>query len=163
VPLGLQKKLPRPGLLEAEAVFVALPDTGGDDFLFDYYQSVAESVSIPLTIHDFPGSSGARIKSGLVGRLGREGHMHAVKMEEHPVGRKITPILEQLNDADQMRVFGGLGGVYFLEELQRGAAGTLTGFAFPEIVVAIYDHFVKVEFDMAAECSIGTCGFYLTA
>ena len=40
-----------------------------------------------------------------------------------------------------MRIFGGLGGVYFLEELQRGAVGTMTGFAFPEILVRIYDQY----------------------
>jgi 4-hydroxy-tetrahydrodipicolinate synthase len=28
--------------------------------------------------------------------------------------------------------------MYFLEELQRGAVGTMTGFAFPEILVKIY-------------------------
>jgi len=38
-------------------------------------------------------------------------------------------------------VFGGLGGVYFLEELKRGAVGTMTGFAFPEILVGIYQRY----------------------
>jgi 4-hydroxy-tetrahydrodipicolinate synthase len=55
------------------------------------------------------------------------------------VGPKITKILEQ--SGGSMRVFGGLGGVYFLEELQRGAVGTMTGFAFPEILVRIYDQY----------------------
>jgi 4-hydroxy-tetrahydrodipicolinate synthase len=31
-----------------------------------------------------------------------------------------------------------MGGVYFYEELVRGAAGTMTGFAFPEVLVAIH-------------------------
>ena len=49
-----------------------------------------------------------------------------------------------------MKVFGGLGGVYFLEELQRGAVGTMTGFAFPEILVAIYDRFSAGDLVAAA-------------
>jgi 4-hydroxy-tetrahydrodipicolinate synthase len=44
-----------------------------------------------------------------------------------------------------MRIFGGLGGVYFLEELQRGAVGTMTGFAFPEILVRIYKQFASAD------------------
>jgi 4-hydroxy-tetrahydrodipicolinate synthase len=49
-----------------------------------------------------------------------------------------------------MRVFGGLGGVYFLEELQRGAVGTMTGFAFPEILVRIYAQFAAGDHKGAA-------------
>lgn len=49
-----------------------------------------------------------------------------------------------------MRIFGGLGGVYFLEELQRGAVGTMTGFAFPEILVRIYDQYASGDYAGAA-------------
>ena len=35
-----------------------------------------------------------------------------------------------------MQIFGGLGGVFLLEELMSGATGAMTGFAFPEILVA---------------------------
>ena len=34
-------------------------------------------------------------------------------------------------------MFGGLGGAYALAELRAGACGTMTGFAFPEILAAI--------------------------
>ena len=36
-----------------------------------------------------------------------------------------------------MQIFGGLGGVFLLEELMSGATGAMTGFAFPEILVRI--------------------------
>ena len=49
-----------------------------------------------------------------------------------------------------MRIFGGLGGVYLLEELQRGAVGTMTGFAFPEILVRIYRAHAAGDTDAAA-------------
>jgi 4-hydroxy-tetrahydrodipicolinate synthase len=38
----------------------------------------------------------------------------------------------------EVLVFGGLGGMFLLEELRHGAIGTMTGFAFPEILVDIY-------------------------
>ena len=37
-----------------------------------------------------------------------------------------------------MSLFGGLGGSFLLEELARGAVGTMTGFAYPEVLVEIY-------------------------
>jgi 4-hydroxy-tetrahydrodipicolinate synthase len=40
-------------------------------------------------------------------------------------------------------VFGGLGGQYFLEELQRGSVGIMTGFAFPEVLIGIYRRFTQ--------------------
>lgn len=125
--------------LGAQAVFVAPLDKASDAQLFDYYKAVGESVQIAVAIHDFPDSFGTEIKAELVARLGREGGVHMIKMEEPPVGQKITRILE-LADS-RTKVFGGLGGVYFLEELQRGAVGTMTGFAFPEVLVSIYKHF----------------------
>lgn len=124
----------------AAAVFAAPLDHANDALLFDYYQAVARAVDIPVVIHDFPDSFGTEIKPEVVARLGREGGVHMIKMEEPPVGQKISRILELAGD-DAMKIFGGLGGVYFLEELQRGAVGTMTGFAFPEILVAIYDAF----------------------
>ena len=42
---------------------------------------------------------------------------------------------------DQFEIFGGLGGMFLLEELRRGASGTMTGFAFSEVLVAVYEAF----------------------
>jgi 4-hydroxy-tetrahydrodipicolinate synthase len=117
-------------------VFVAPLDNASDAVLFDYYRTVAQAVEIAVVIHDFPDSFGTEIKAELVARLAREGGVNIIKMEEPPVGQKITRIRELAGDA--VRIFGGLGGVYFLEELQRGAIGTMTGFAFPEILVRIH-------------------------
>jgi 4-hydroxy-tetrahydrodipicolinate synthase len=134
--------------LGAEAVFVAPLDKVSDQQQFDFYRLVAEAVKIPVVIHDFPDSFGTELKAELVARLGREGGVGMIKMEEPPVGQKITRILELAQGAT--KVFGGLGGVYFLEELQRGAAGTMTGFAFPEILVRIHEKFAAGDLAGAA-------------
>ena len=132
----------------AAAVFVAPLDNASDAVQFDYYQALATALPIPVVIHDFPDSFGTEIKSEVIARLGREGGVSFIKMEEPPVGQKITRILELAGGS--MRIFGGLGGVYFLEELQRGAVGTMTGFAFPEILVRIYDQYVAGDHAGAA-------------
>jgi 4-hydroxy-tetrahydrodipicolinate synthase len=134
--------------LGAGAVFAAPLDNASDAVQFDYYQALAAALPIPVVIHDFPASFGTEISSEVVARLGREGGVGLIKMEEPPVGPKITRIRELAGDS--MRIFGGLGGVYFLEELQRGAVGTMTGFAFPEILVRIYQQYARGEHAGAA-------------
>ena len=135
--------------LGADAVFAAPLDNAGDALLFDYYKAVADAVKIPVVIHDFPDSFGTEIRPEVVARLGREGGVHMIKMEEPPVAQKISRIRELAGD-EAMKIFGGLGGVYFLEELQRGAVGTMTGFAFPEILVAIYERYASGDHSGAA-------------
>lgn len=132
----------------ATAVFAAPLDNASDAVQFDYYQSLAKALPIPVVIHDFPDSFGTEINTDVIARLGREGGVGMIKMEEPPVGQKITRIRELAGDS--MRIFGGLGGVYFLEELQRGAVGTMTGFAFPEILVRIYKQFAAGDHAGAA-------------
>lgn len=126
----------------AEAVFAAPLDNAGDALLFDYYKAIADAIKIPVVIHDFPDSFGTEIRPEVVARLGREGGVHMIKMEEPPVGPKISRIRELAGD-DAMKIFGGLGGMFFLEELQRGAVGTMTGFAYPEVLVEIYNRFAS--------------------
>lgn len=134
--------------LGAAALFVAPLDKASEAQQYEFYRIVAESVSIPVVIHDFPDSFGTEISAELVARLGREGGVGMIKMEEPPVGQKISRILDLAQGAT--KVFGGLGGVYFLEELQRGAVGTMTGFAFPEILIHIYQHFAAGDVAAAA-------------
>ena len=134
--------------LGATAVFAAPLDGASDAMQFEYYRSLAKAVGIPVIIHDFPDSFGTEIKAEVVARLGREGGVGMIKMEEPPVGQKITRIRELAGDT--MRIFGGLGGVYLLEELQRGAVGTMTGFAYPEILARIHALFAAGDVEGAA-------------
>jgi len=126
----------------ADAVFAAPLDNASDAILFDYYKAVADAIKIPVVIHDFPDSFGTEIRPEVVARLAKEGGVHMIKMEEPPVGPKISRIRELAGDED-MKIFGGLGGMFFLEELQRGAVGTMTGFAYPEVLVEIYNRYAS--------------------
>lgn len=134
--------------LGATAVFVAPIPIQNDKALYVHYKGVQESISIPVIIHDFPASFGVEISAELIGQLGREGICPYIKLEEPPIGPKLTKIRELSNDT--VGIFGGLGGVYFLEELERGANGIMTGFAFPEVLVRIYDLFTSGDHEAAA-------------
>jgi len=73
--------------------------------------------------------------------------VQAVKLEEAPTLPKITRLRALVGE--RVGIFGGLGGVYFFEELSRGADGAMTGFPYPEALRAIHDHFVADRRDEA--------------
>ena len=85
----------------------------------------------------------------LIAKLGAASPRLAfLKLEDEPSPMKITQIRAVTKD---VKIFGGLGGMMFLEELRHGAIGTMTGFAFPEILVDIYARFTGGDLDGATE------------
>jgi len=126
--------------LGAAGAFVAPPPIQNDQAIFDYYASVAGAVDIPIAIHDFPESFKTTLSASLIARMGKEiDGLDYIKAEDYPALEKMTRILDEAPDA--IGVFGGLGGMYFLEELQRGSRGIMTGFSWPEVLVGVYNTF----------------------
>lgn len=136
--------------LGAAGVFVAPLAVQNDQVIFDYYAAVADALEIPVAIHDFPESFRTLLSAELIARMadGIDG-VRYIKLEDPPVLAKLSRI--QALAPDSIGIFGGLGGVYFLEELQRGSRGIMTGFAWPEVLVAVYDAFRAGDSTRAAE------------
>jgi len=115
------------------------PDAEG---IFDYYKTVSDSVGVPIMIQDAPTWTGISLPPSLLVRMMKEiERVHYVKVEAPPTGLKISKIIQL--GGDSVKVFGGYGGMYLLEELRRGICGSLPGCAFPEIFVQIYSLFKK--------------------
>ena len=125
--------------LGAHCVFVAPVTVQNDEVLYQHYKTVADAVPIPVMIHDYPTSFGVTLSYDLIGRLAQDGVCPYIKQEDYPVGPKTSAILEK--SAGKIGVFGGLGGIYFMEELERGAIGIATGFSFPAVLVDIQRRF----------------------
>ena len=123
----------------AAAVMVAAPKLArtNDSALMRHYLAVAEAIDIPVVVQDFPPAVGGITMSvELIAGLGAATPRLAyLKLEDEPSPMKVSQVRAANTD---ITIFGGLGGMMFLEELRHGAAGTMTGFAFPEILVAIY-------------------------
>src|SRR5215831_3774142 len=126
----------------ADALMVAPPaGLKNLDAVADYYLALADASRIPLVLQDEPVTTQVTMPAAFLARLCAEiPRIEAVKLEEAPTLPKITRLRELL--ADRVAVFGGLGGVYFFEELSRGADGAMTGFPYPEALKAIRDAFV---------------------
>jgi 4-hydroxy-tetrahydrodipicolinate synthase len=104
---------------------------------------VAEAVSVPVVVQDEPVNTGVVMPAPFIARVINEIEgCRYVKLEEAPTTIKITNLMERIEDPDKRAgIFGGLGGMYFYEELVRGAVGIMTGFAYQEILVRTYELF----------------------
>ena len=104
---------------------------------FSYYAKIQESAAIPIVVQDLPEQTGVHMDPAFIGRLNLElpGAKY-LKLEDPPTPPKVSRVLDVTGD--RMGIFGGMGGGFLFEELQRGAVGTMTGFAFPEVLVAIH-------------------------
>jgi 4-hydroxy-tetrahydrodipicolinate synthase len=127
----------------AAAVMVAPPNHVRNlDLVFEHYRRVAEAVSLPVVVQDEPVNTGVVMPAAFIARVVNEIEgCRYVKLEEAPTTIKITSLLEKTED--RVGIFGGLGGMYFYEELSRGAVGIMTGFAYQEILVRTYQLFSK--------------------
>lgn len=135
--------------LGADAVFAAPLGIQNDAALFDYYRELTEVSGIHVMIHDYPESFGTILSANLIARLANEvPGIVGIKLEEPPVLVKLSQVLDA---APQLAILGGLGGVYFMEELDRGACGIMTGFSFSEVLVKIYQLYAAGHHERAVK------------
>jgi 4-hydroxy-tetrahydrodipicolinate synthase len=71
----------------------------------------------------------------------------AVKAEAPPTPPAIAALTSRLT----VPVFGGLGGIGLLDELAAGSAGAMTGFSFPEGLLACVSAFRSGGYEAARE------------
>jgi 4-hydroxy-tetrahydrodipicolinate synthase len=125
----------------AAAVMVAPPPLAPptDDKVLALYAEIAGAVNKPIVVQDYPVVNNVIMSPDLLAMLADQNPCaRHLKLEDPPLMDKIGAILEH---TDQITIFGGLGGMFLLEELRRGASGTMTGFAFTEILVAVFNAF----------------------
>lgn len=137
----------------ATAVMVSPPRMPklNSDAVVRHYTALAEAVDVEIVVQDYPPISGYAMEPALLARIAREiPRARTIKLEDPPTPFKTSRILEQAAGVE-VRIFGGLGGVFLLEELLAGATGAMTGFAFPEILVQIVSLFRGGDVDGAAD------------
>lgn len=143
--------------LGAKAVMVAPPKLArpNEAALRRHYLAVAEAIDIPVVVQDHPASSGVFMSVEFIAALAAEApQCRFLKLEDEPSPPKVSKVLAA---NPGVQVFGGLGGMMFLEELRHGAIGTMTGFGFPEILVEIYQKYTAGDVDGATEIFYRYC------
>jgi 4-hydroxy-tetrahydrodipicolinate synthase len=125
----------------AAGVMIAPPpmDKPTDDDVLALYQEIAAQIDQPIVVQDYPPVNNIFMSPDLLAKLAeRIPNARYLKLEDPPLMEKISAIRQRTT---QFEIFGGLGGMFLLEELRRGASGTMTGFAFTEVLVAVYRAF----------------------
>jgi len=125
----------------AAGVMVA-PNAGParEDRIEAYFHAVCDALGndVPVVFQDFPLSTGLPVSPGLIRRLSEaRSQIVMLKHEDWPGLTKITKLRqdEETPGVARLSILVGNGGLYLPQELQRGADGAMTGFAYPEALV----------------------------
>ena len=134
------------GELGAAAVMVtpnkeAIPSS--DDTLVELYARVAHGSGLPIVLQDHPASTQVHMSPRLVARIAHEvDAVVCIKLEALPTPARIAA-LRALWDGELPRknpectILTGLGALYAGFDMEQRTEGFMTGFAFPEILIAM--------------------------
>ncbi len=93
----------------------------GVEEIVDYYGRIARAVGIPIVLQDVVQ---APISAAVALRIADAcENVKYIKVESTPVTAKVAAM--KAAAGDRLTVFGGAGGGYFIEEMRRGARGTM--------------------------------------
>jgi len=132
------------------------PGLKGDRGVYDYYAQVFQLLgpSIPVVLQDYPQANGVHLDVDTFHRL-VDGFPQLVmlKHEDAPGLGKLSRIRAESAAAGRRRVsiLIGNGGLYYIQELQRGADGAMTGYAYPEMLVQVHRRFAAGDQDGAED------------
>ncbi len=125
----------------ASGVMVAPPGTVQTDAqIIDYFQSTADALGdIPFVLQDFPLATGVQIAPSVICEIIRRiPTCIMLKHEDWPGLNKITALREAERAGNRrISILAGNGGIFLPEELDRGADGAMTGYAYPEMLVEV--------------------------
>lgn len=139
--------------LGASAVLVSPPRLAklNSEAVVHHYAAVSDAVDLPIVVQDYPPSCGYAMEAGLLVRIARQvPAARTIKLEDPPTPFKIARLLAAAGET-RITVVGGLGGLFLLEELTVGAAGAMTGFSYPEVLVDVVREYRAGRVDRAAE------------
>ena len=104
--------------------------------IFDHFRAVAAATDLPIVLQDHPGSTDVHMSLELILDIASEiPTIACIKQEAVPSPPRIGALKAGLER--DVPILTGLGALYGGFELQAGADGFMTGFAFPEILKAM--------------------------
>lgn len=126
----------------AAGVMVApLAGLGTEQKIYNYFTQVFEALGadIPVCYQDYPLATRTEISVALFNRMVSEfDQLVMLKHEECPGLNKISAVRTASDEGlRRVSILCGNGGLYLPQELARGADGAMTGFAYPEMLVAV--------------------------
>lgn len=125
--------------LGADAVMIApsAEPVPNEARVFEYFQKVAAADALPIVAQDHPASTQVHMSVPLLLRLVAEiPAIACIKEEGLPTPVRVAA-LKQGMEQRRVPVLTGLGALYGYFDIMAGGDGFNTGFAFPEVLMAI--------------------------
>jgi 4-hydroxy-tetrahydrodipicolinate synthase len=98
---------------------------------------------VPWVLQDHPVSTGVQMSTGVVMRILKNSPRCVMFKHEDCPGLAKLSAIKAAQASGELRAVsiltGNGGGLFLPEELQRGADGAMTGFAYPEMMVGVCD------------------------
>jgi Dihydrodipicolinate synthase/N-acetylneuraminate lyase len=140
----------------AAGVMIAPPNTlRTDDQIISYYQMAGETLGkdVPIVLQDFPLSTSVQISVGALKKIIET--VPSIKMLKHEDWPGLAKILalRAAEAAGQRRIsiLCGNAGVFLAEEMERGADGAMTGFAYIEMMRDVVKYAGAGDMDRAMD------------
>ena len=140
----------------ASGVMVAPPaGLRGDDGVYNYYAQVFKALGpdIPVVYQDYPQTTGVYLAPSVFERMVDDfRQLVMLKHEDAPGLAKLTRVREgEKPGRRRVSILVGNGGLYLPQEMRRGADGAMTGFAWPEMLVQVYELFAAGKAEEAED------------
>ncbi len=145
-------------VMDMGAAGVMVAPMGGlrtDEQIDGYFHMVCNALrDVPIVLQDYPPSSGVYMSVPLLNKLFKDlPSLTVLKHEDWPGLRKLTKFRadEAAGNRRRASILVGNGGLFLPQELQRGADGAMTGFAFPEMLVQVCERHAAGDVDGAED------------
>lgn len=127
----------------AAAVMIApVPSLRTDEQILGYYRGAIEAIGpdVPFVIQDYPLTLSVQMTPKVIRQIVQENPSCAMlKHEDWPGLEKISALRAFQADGSMrpISILTGNGGLFLDFEMERGADGAMTGYAFPEMLVEV--------------------------
>jgi 4-hydroxy-tetrahydrodipicolinate synthase len=111
--------------------------TPNESRIFDHFKGIGDAIDLPMVLQDHPGSTGVHMSLPLVLKMVEEiPTVACIKQEALPSPARVSGLITAMQSR-RVPILTGLGALYGGFELFAGADGFMTGFAFPEVLMAM--------------------------
>ena len=112
------------------------PDATG---CYAYYKALSEALDVPIMLQNYIGPIGTPMSPDLMARMCRElPRVEYIKEETLPSSRMMSATIAAAGK-NCKGVFGGQGGLYLVDEYQRGSIGNMPACEIPDVQVALWN------------------------
>lgn len=124
----------------AAVMLMPQPAGKGSASVRDQFAALADAADLPIILQNAPPPLGPALAiEALLEVIAAVPAIRYVKEETLPCGQRISRLLAA--DSGLAGVFGGAGGRFVLDELARGALGSMPACEFTALHVALYERF----------------------